>query len=173
MPKASCAKCMHVYLHFYFEGRDFWRKWNSFKLPMCLYFVVRWDEWGQLPLVGEFMSNVLGKWSSINDCIYSRWCFICLLFTLTPLCCPPHPQVSLLIQLSTMLTKNKQEHIKLKHIKTMSSLVSQVTQLIFNSPFSMKDIHTNPNQYNWFPHLILWFFPIELKINLISTKSWL
>jgi len=92
--------------------------------------------------------------------------------------CPPphHPEICLLIpcwrdKTWHLANKKKKNILDLKHIKIMPSLVPQVTQIIFNSPFSMKDFHTNHNQLNWFGYDILQFVPIELKINLLCTKS--
>jgi hypothetical protein len=66
--------------------------------------------------------------------------------------------------------KKNNNILDLKHIKVMPSLVPQVTQVIFNYSFSMKDFHTNHNELHWFGYNILHFVPIELKINLLSRK---
>jgi hypothetical protein len=122
------------------------------------------------------MSNIPGKWNFINDCIYSWWCFIfCCLYwhPWTPLSPPPpphHPKVYLLIpcwRYKTPHLANKKKNnniLDLKHVKVMLSLVPQVTQIIFNSPFSMKDFHTNHSKFNWFGYNTYNLSPLSWRL---------
>jgi hypothetical protein len=184
MSWTSCAKCMHVLFTFLSIG--FWRIWNSYKLPTCLFFVIfRWDEWSHLMLVVKFISNIPCKWNFINDCILLMMLYVFVVYidtlkfsSLPPL--PPLQPQSLSFDICWKYTtwhlanKKNKNILDLKHINVMSWLIPQITRIIFNSPFSMKDFHTNHNQYNWFGHNILRFVPIEfMNINVLFTKRWI